>query len=169
MLRLATAVLLLTTPSVRASQESHLYTATHGPLCIDQSRENVGRWSCPGPAGYIAEYFDEGNIAGITIRHRVHRQQAQASTSWRGTGRVFGDNLEWRLVGGIPDSAILRVWRTASEADGHESDVEELLVLKVSLAGACRVASVNARIMRANETARRMADDAVAMPCVAEP
>jgi hypothetical protein len=82
---------------------------------------------------------------------------------------VFGDKLEWRMTAGTPYAAILRIWRIDTAADGHERETEELMVLKVSPTGACRVASVNARQPQANEIAQRMSDGAATSPCLAEP
>jgi hypothetical protein len=162
-------VLSLATPGVRAAQNSYVYTATHGPSCTDRSREGFGRWRCPGPDGYVAEYVDEGNVAGIAIWRPTRQQRSAVSVSWRGAGRVFGDKIEWRMAAGRPIAAILRVWRTASMADGREHKVEELLILKVLAAGACRVASIDAHRPNANEIARRTSDEVATLPCRTDP
>lgn len=148
-------------PTVHAAQGSYIYTSTHGPSCADRSREGFNRWRCPGPAGYVAEYADEGNIAGIALWHPTGPQRTPLSVSWRGARRVFGEKLEWRMTAGLPYAAILRIWRIDA-ADDREREVEELVVLKVSSSGVCRVASVNARQPQANEIAQRMADRAAA-------
>jgi hypothetical protein len=63
------AGLSMAAPTVHAAQGSYVYSHTRAS-CADRSREGFGRWRCPGPAG-VAEYTDEGNIAGIAlgIRH----------------------------------------------------------------------------------------------------
>jgi len=166
---LIAGLLSMAAPTVHAAQGSYVYTPTHGASCADRSREGFSRWRCPGPAGYVAEYTDEGNIAGIAIWHPKRQQHSPLAVSWRGACRVFGDKLEWRVVAGRPYAAILRIWRIDSAADGREREVEELMVLKVSRTGACRVASVNARQPQANEIAQSMADGAATSPCLAEP
>src|SRR5262249_24189 len=42
-----------------------MFTRTSGPSCLDQSDEYVSIWRCPGPAGYVVGFADEGNIVGI--------------------------------------------------------------------------------------------------------
>lgn len=158
----------LTAPLAHAAQETNVYTATRGPSCDDRSRSSFSQWRCPGPAGYVAEYADEGNIAGISIWRPIGQQRSPLSVSWRGAGRVFGEKLEWHMAAGTPYAAILRIWRVASASDGRERDVEELVILKVSPSGACRVASVNARQARSNDIARSVLDGASELPCLAE-
>lgn len=155
--------------AVHGVEGSYIYTPTHGPSCANRSREGFNQWRCPGPAGYVAEYADEGNIAGVAIWQPKRQQRSPLSVSWRGAGRVFGEKLEWRMVGGLPHAAILRIWRIGAAADGREREVEELTVLKVSSTGASRVASVNARQPQASEIAQSMADGAATSPCLAEP
>lgn len=163
------AVLSLAMPAVHAAQNTVVYTATHGRSCTDRSREGFSRWRCPGPNGYVAEYADEGNIAGIAVWLPTRQRPSASIVSWRGAGRVFGNKLEWRMAAGVPIAAILRVWRTASLSDAREHEVEELLVLKVLPTGACRVALIDAHRANANEVARRTSDDAATLPCMADP
>lgn len=166
---LIAGLLSMAAPTVHSAQGSYVYTPTHGASCADRSCEEVSRWRCPGPAGYVAEYVDEGNIAGISLWHPARQRRSPLSVSWRGAGRVFGEKLEWRMMAGLPYAAILRIWRIDAAADGREREIEELVVLKVSPSGACRVASVNARQPQANEIAQRMSDGAATSPCLAEP
>jgi hypothetical protein len=116
----------------------------------------------------VAEYADEGNIAGIALWHPTRQQRSPLSVSWRGAGRVLGDKLEWRMTAGLPYAAILRIWRIDAAADGREREVEELMVLRVSPIGACRVASVNAPAASERDRAR-MSNSAATSPCLAEP
>lgn len=155
--------------AVHAAQGAYIYTPTHGPSCKDRSREGFNRWRCPGPVGYLAEYADEGNIVGIAIWHSKWQRHSALAVSWRGAGRVFGEKLEWRMAVGTPYAAILRIWRIDAGVDGREREVEELVILKVSPSGACRVASVNARQPQANKIAQRVSDGAATAPCLAEP
>jgi hypothetical protein len=153
----------------QAAQETYVYVPTHGPSCTDRSRDGLNQWHCPGPAGYVAGYTDEGNIAGIAIWRLNARRASPHAVSWRGSGRVFGEKLEWRLREGHPHAAILRIWRLVTDANGRDHESEELMILKIASSGACRVASVNARQPRANEIAQQTADGVSAMPCRDEP
>jgi hypothetical protein len=153
-------------PAARAGQS--VYTATHGSSCVDHSRAELGAWRCPGPKGYVAEYTDEGNLAGISIRALTAKRQASLSISWRGSGKVFGDMLEWRVDAGQPKAVILRRWRVETAADGAEHEVEELLLLKVLPAGACHVASINARQAGANQMAQEQSERVSSLPCLKE-
>ncbi|CEG09232.1 hypothetical protein BN961_02655 [Afipia felis] len=153
----------------QAAQETYVYAPTHGPSCDDRSREGFNQWRCPGPVGYVAEYMDEGNIAGIAIWRPNAQRASSHAVSWRGAGRVFGEKLEWRLREGHPHAAILRIWRLVTDANGRDHEFEELMILKIAPSGACRVASVNARQPQANEIAQRMSDGAATAPCVTEP
>ena len=78
-------------PVAEAAQESYVYTSTHGASCYDRSHESLSQWRCPGPVGYVAEYADEGNIAGIAIWRGAARRALPRAVSWRGAGRVFGE------------------------------------------------------------------------------
>ena len=83
-----------------------IYTQVQGPGCVDRSRLEFGAWRCTGPGGFVAEYFDEGNLAAISIRHTGGKSNGPATLSWRGSGKVFGNLWEWRLEAGIPKAAI---------------------------------------------------------------
>ncbi|MET4085590.1 hypothetical protein [Bradyrhizobium sp. S3.5.5] len=61
--------------------------------------------------------------------------------AWRGSGKVFGDRLEWRMAGRVPDAAVLRIWRAAPEDD---VEVQELIVFKITPSKFCCLASVDA-------------------------
>ena len=157
---LATGVLILAVLPSHA-QTPRIYTPTHGTSCVDRSRAQFQAWRCSGPHGYVAEYFDEGNMAGIAIWNPARTRAAQVSIPWRGAGKVFGDLLEWHLQDGGPSAAILRIWRTATTAEGRERELEEVMVLKLQPVGACRVVSVNARQAGANRQAQEIASQAL--------
>jgi hypothetical protein len=159
----------MTMPVTHAAQESYVYTSTHGSACAGRSREGVNQWRCPGPNGYVAEYADEGNLAGITIWRPATRREPPRAVSWRGSGRVFGEKLEWQLKNGQPHAAILRTWRTVTDADSKDRELEELIVLKIAPSGACRVAAINARQSHANAIAQQITDGATTMPCQDDP
>jgi hypothetical protein len=163
------AVALTIASTAAASGAQSLYTTTRGPACKYGSNAHFSVWRCPGPAGYAAEYSDEGNLAGIAlwIPGRTSRR-ATTSLVWRGGGRVFGNLLEWRIDRKKPVAAILRIWRIdASSAGGTEAQ-EELVLLKVRPEGSCRVVTVPARRPNANEVVRAMWSQVSSMPCLGD-
>lgn len=150
-----------------AHADASIFTLTSGPSCTDRSRANFGSWRCPGPGGYVAEFGDEGNVAGVSVWMPRHKLNAPPAVAWRGAGRVFGEKIQWKISAGRPAAAILRVWRTATKSDGAEREVEELMILRLSTEkGACRVASIDAHQTGANEIAERQSESAAALPCL---
>src|SRR4051794_536791 len=95
--------LLSTAPAF--GSDTSVYTFTGGGKCVDRSREQLGGWICAGPAGYWAEFFDEGNLAAVVIK-QSGRADPSPGYAWRGAGKVFGDRLEWLLTDGAPHAAI---------------------------------------------------------------
>jgi hypothetical protein len=163
--RLAFALTIASTAAANAAQS--LYTTTRGPACKDGSNAHFSVWRCPGPAGYAAEYSDEGNLASIALwlPGRTSRR-ATTSVVWRGSGRVFGDLLEWRIDRENPVAAILRIWRIDGSSPGGSEPKEELVLLKVRPEGSCRVATVPTRRPNANEVVRTMSSQVAAMHCL---
>jgi len=149
-----------------AHADENVFTATNGPTCADHSRAEFGRWRCPGPGRFVAEFADEGNLAAVSIWMPSHASKAPKSITWRGAGRVFGEKLQWRVDNGRPVAAILRIWRTYTKPEGQEREVEELIILRVWIDGACRVASIDGRQRGANEIAERQSAGAGALPCM---
>ena len=160
------AVVLISLLYVPASfaAELNVYMPTQGANSVDRSRQHEGAWSCRGPAGYLADFSDEGNVAAFAIRP-PGRLQKSAAYVFAGRGKVFGDVVDWRLIDGVPTAAVLRVWRAQMQQAGSEHDIQELVVFKVSPRESCPVASIDARQPAANDAARRLAIDAVGMPC----
>jgi hypothetical protein len=147
-----------------AAGEHNAYMPTNGARCTDRSRQHEGAWSCPGPAGYAADFSDEGNLAAFAIRPPGRMEKVVAYV-FPGRDRVFGDIVDWHVVDGAPRAAVLRVWRAVVLVDGSEAEVQELVVFKVGLRETCRIASVNVRQPAANEAARRLAGHAIEKPC----
>jgi hypothetical protein len=165
--RLSGLLLALSALSASIAQaEENIFMPTSGPACTDRSHSEFGSWRCPGPGGYVAEYSDEGNIAGVSIWMPRQKRKAASAITWRGAGRVFGEKLQWRVDKGRPLAAVLRIWRTDTNSDGQERVVEELIALKVAPEGSCRVASIDARQAGANEIAQRRSDEAASLPCL---
>jgi hypothetical protein len=162
---LAVALTIESTAAANAAQS--LYTTTHGPPCKDSSKEYFSVRRCPGPAGYAAEYADEGNVAAVTLwLPGPTERRAATSVVWRGGGRVFGELLEWRIDRANPVAAILRIWRIDASSAGRDETQEELLLLKVRPESSCRVATVPTRQPKANEIVRAMSSQLASLPCL---
>jgi hypothetical protein len=148
-----TAVSLLA-PVLPAMANGLVYTKTSGKQCADESDPLLGKWTCPGPSGYSSEFLGEGNVASFGIR-RPGERRAHSPFIWRGAGKVFGDLVEWRVDGGRPTFAVLRVWRAASDSE-EDRTASELVVFRVTGTAPCKIAAIDARQPRANEIARNI-------------
>lgn len=159
--------LLIAVPFVgMASASESIYTRVRARQCLDMSKPEFGLWRCFGPGGYVAEFFDEGNIAGVNLRIGKERAGSSLSTRWRGAGDVFGELVEWRMTEAGPIAAILRRFRVESDADGMERTLQELVVFKLSPRFSCLVQAIEVREGGANLLARSIADRARSMPCL---
>jgi hypothetical protein len=160
------AALLLLGATVTGATAGNVFTPTGGSSCPGSSRQQVNVWRCPGPGGFFAEYADEGNMVAVTIAGKATRRRGDAATvTFRGSGKVFGDKLQWLVEGGRPQAAILRVWRMETSQEGAENEVQELIVFKVQSASACRYAVVKASQPSANELAVARALEASSAAC----
>lgn len=155
---LAGLIVLTMLGSPVLAQES-VYTPTQGPACRDSGfRSAFNIWRCPGPAGYVVEFADEGNVATMAIGRPRDKGQLGRPMSWRGAERVFGDKLEWRVVNGKPVAAILRIWRSDTDSEGSERIIQELLVMRILSQAACRIGAIDTRQGNANLIAQQLAD-----------
>jgi len=150
-------VLLL---SAITSQAAVIYTPTSGSACHDLSKPEFGDWVCPGPGGYVAEFTDEGNVAGLSIFSRS-RAKERLTTQFRGAGKIFGDKMEWHVLGGVPKSAVLRMWHR----DENEREIQTLEVFLLEPHRACSFGSIDARRPDANELASQRAEYATHSDC----
>jgi hypothetical protein len=159
------ATLLLFACAGDAAADS-VFSPTSGPSCLDRSDEHISVRRCPGPGGYVVEFADEGNIVGIGFgKGRLHGPDIDSAASWRGSGKVFGDKLQWVMQGGTPGAAIIRIWRKDTNKDGDEREVEELAVFRLEPARACQYTTVNARQPSANSLAEQRALEALVWSC----
>ena len=119
--------------------------------------ENSSRWSCPG---YKGEYSilhavgDDRSFVGFG-------ENAQESCAFRKTFTAFNEALspvEWRLRKGEPFAVIER-WRVSTDDAGGTATW--LVVTKLDGQEACPVHYVEGAFPKANEEARRAADDRV--------
>ncbi len=107
--------------------------------------------------------MDEGNIAGLAIAPARAVRKASTTAQWLGSGKVFGDKVQWILRDGVPKVAILRIWRRKSVEDSTE--LQELEVYSIDGTKACAYATIEASMAKANETALAKAEQAVGWRC----
>jgi hypothetical protein len=160
------AALLLLGATVTGATAGNVFTPTSGPSCPGSSKSQVNVWRCAGPGGFFAEYADEGNMVAVAIASKASpRRGAGATMTFRGSGKVFGDKLQWLVEDGKPQAAILRIWRIEVSNEGAESEVQELIVFKLQSASACQYAVVKASQPSANELAVARAREASSAAC----
>jgi hypothetical protein len=165
-MRSVLAALLLLGATVTGAAAGNVFTPTSGPSCAGSSKPQFNVWRCPGPGGFFAEYADEGNMVAVAIAGKASsRRGAAATVTFRGSGKVFGDRLQWLVEDGKPQAAILRLWRIKTSQEGAESEVQQLIVFKVQSATACQYAVVNAGQPSANELAVARAREATSAAC----
>ena len=139
------------------------FTPATGPACKDQSKEGFGLWTCPGPAGYVVRFADEGNIVTLTIAPRRSIEKVQGPTAqWRGAGKAFGDKVQWIMRAGAPRAAIIRTW---SRVGDDEREVQELSVFAINGERACLFGAVEIHTDKANEAALARAAQAADSRC----
>ena len=139
------------------------FTPATGPACKDQSKEGFGLWTCPGPAGYVVRFADEGNIVSLTIAPRRLIEKVQGPTAqWRGAGKAFGDKVQWIMRAGVPKAAVIRTW---SRVGDDEHEVQELSVFAINGEKACLVGAVEIHTDKANEAALARAAQAADSRC----
>lgn len=156
---LVIVLLLLGAPAYATES---VYSRTSGSGCDDSgSIEELSVWQCPGPAGYSAEFSDEGNLVAFKI-FRIGQRDDEPGLIWRGAEQVFGNRLEWRMSDGKPIAVILRTWRRlAADDSGHEAVRQEFLIISLRGQQPCKVGAINAREPHANRHARVLADSVV--------
>ncbi|OAF05889.1 hypothetical protein AYJ54_02875 [Bradyrhizobium centrolobii] len=140
------------------------FTPASGPGCKDESKDELGLWTCPGPAGYAVRFADEGNIVSLTIAPRRSIEKQQGPTAqWRGAGKAFGDKVQWIMRTGVPKAAVIRTWRRPEGDD--ESEIQELSVFAINGERACLYAAIDIRADKANEAALARAEQAADSRC----
>jgi len=139
------------------------FTPATGPACKDQSREGFGLWTCPGPAGYVVRFADEGNIVSLTIAPRRAIEKVQGPTAqWRGAGKAFGDKVQWIMRAGVPRAAVIRTW---SRVGDDEREIQQLSVFAIDGEKACLVGAVEIHTDNANAAALARAEQAADSRC----
>lgn len=166
---LAIAVAMVFTAGSAGAAE-FTYSATSGPGCTNiRSEREFNSWRCQGPAGYSVLFHDLGNMVAVELGP-THREKAivEDGLLWQGADyKAFGSRLEWRLAGGRPYAAILRIRRSDFDMSANKAmTVEELLVIKVTPQGACGIGVVDGKSLDANTLVRDFADSsATAFRC----
>ncbi|WP_092291811.1 hypothetical protein [Bradyrhizobium sp. Ghvi] len=156
-------VATLTLAAAGTASAQTLFTPAKGPACKDQSKEFFGSWTCPGPAGYVVRFFDEGNVVSLTIAPRRSIEKLQAPTAqWRGADKVFGDKVQWIMRAGVPKAAVIRTW---SRVGDDEREVQELSVFAINGEKACLFGAVEIHTDKANDVALARAEQAADSRC----
>lgn len=152
-----------------AAQPRSVYTALD--RCTTTELNADEGWStqrCPGTAGYTL-LVHEGDLRQ-SVDVVAPGGAVYPLDFWSVITSAFssvGPRAEWRVVGRRPVALIVRV--NASESPEHpERTTSRLAVARVSARGACVVARVEPAADM-NAQARRLADRAARMPCLASP
>jgi hypothetical protein len=152
--------------SLPAHANESVFSPTEGSQCVtSRSDPEFSEWSCKAPFHYQFGFADTGNVVSLTLRdaRNTSPPNEHSYVQWRAAGDTVGKKIEWRTTGGRPVSAILRVWRQ----DSSDQISQELLVLKTSLKGSCRIGAIDAKAPNANEKARALADSVSELtPCL---
>ena len=161
----AIAIVIALIASEASAQTRQVFTRTNGPSCSDYSKDWVGRWKCPGPADYFVAFLDEGNQVEIAFGRSTRPfERSRSGGTWRGSGKSFGDVMEWHVDGaGLPVAAILRTW----EVGESERVIQSLKVFAINAGSACQHAVVPADVPQANEKAAAQAEIASRRRCAA--
>ncbi len=126
------------------------FTAASGRNCKDESKPELGLWTCPGPAGYATRFTDEGNMVSFTLAPTGSMANAGPTAQGRGAGKAFGDKVQWIIRGGVPRAAVIRTWR---RADDDDREIQELPVFTIDGKTACTFAGVDIHQPNANDLA----------------
>jgi len=98
-------------------------------------------------------------------RTRLRGSDIQAAANWRGTGKVFGDKVQWVMQDGKPGAAIIRIWRAEGSEEGSNQEIQELAVFKLGEPRACQYAAVDIKQPSANEVAEKYAVESLTRNC----
>jgi len=82
-----------------------------------------------------------------------HLEPEDSGLVWRGTAPFLGSRIQWQLLRGKPVTAIVRIFTLSPE--GHP--LQQFLVAKVTPAGGCEIARIDASNPGAFRTARDIA------------
>jgi hypothetical protein len=155
------------------SPDSHsVYTPLRSPACALTATQTEGDQSlqhCPGIGGYSLDVLDDDSRMSVTVVTSAGEQRPL--DLWDTVTPQFsrlGPHAEWRVqsaAGRIDPTALILTLRARKDADS-QSEIVLLVVAKILPSEICVVASVP-RGSGATATARKIADAAAGMPCLA--
>ena len=108
-------------------------------------------------------FADEGNIVSLTIAPKRAIEKVQGPTAqWRGSGKAFGDKVQWIMRAGTPRAAVIRTW---SRVGDDEHEVQELSVFAIDGEKACLFGAIESHTDKANDAALARARQAADSHC----
>jgi hypothetical protein len=119
--------------------------------------EESAAWQCPGPEGYNFSYEDHVTEGGLSFGLSEKEKRVDTGLAWPPSGEGISSRIEWQLDNGTPVAAIIGRWRHIGDAV-PSTDVEELLVVKVTPSGGCALGIVGALAPDAMRFARNLAN-----------
>ena len=153
----------------QAQPPKSIYTSVDARKCrtIKSSQTEAGDYlgRCVGTAGYtllVAEGDLRQNVTVITPGKREHSLDL-----WTIVSPAFssvGPNVEWRIVKRTPVALILR-YNANEDPEKPDKKTSYLVVTKITANEICVTDKV-APGPKANEEARRLADEAATKPCL---
>jgi hypothetical protein len=134
--------------------------AAGGVACKTLAAEaEFNSWRCSGPGGFGFEYDDSVLQGGLSFGLSDRAFSAPSDDlTWRPSGGGIGSRIEWRMRNGRPFAAIIGRWRQVDDSI-TSAPFEELLVVKLSERGSCRIATIGAFNRDAMSAARAIADE----------
>lgn len=142
-----------------AALESVVLPARGAACKTARAEPEFNSWRCPGPGGFGFEYNDAVMIGGLSFSLSGRAlPPLKDDLTWAPAGSGIGSRIEWRMSNGKPFAAIIGRWRQADDS-ATAGPFEELLVVKVSEGGACRIATIGAFDRNAMSAARAIADE----------
>jgi hypothetical protein len=150
--------------SARTSQYSD--TINSG-ACVSEN----DAWRCYSPQGkkaWTLDFDDAGNVIFLAVRHAATPQKGLVLE-----GLSVGEKVEWRGLhkAGVfqADALIVRMRPTSDSGNVSYNFLELLWVVKLSKAGSCLVAVVDAKANKEPNVLARAAADKLPDVCPAKP
>ena len=154
---------------IHAQTTQSIYTSVDARKCrtIKSSDKEAGDYlgSCSGTAGYmllLAEGDLRQNVTVVTPLKKKHSLDL-----WTVVSSAFssvGNTVEWRTVKRKPVALILR-YNASEDPEKPDKKTSYLVVTKITANEICVTDKVSPGT-KANEEARRLADEAATKPCL---
>lgn len=159
--RLAVVSFMVCAAVVPAAAAEVRFSPTSGQGCRPFGAAQPHDRVCSGPPGYAAAITSRDGAVRIRFGRpgeaAFHDEPGRSSLVWRGAAPHLGDRIEWRLLRGRPATAIVRIFTLGSD----DAQAQQFLVAKVTPAGGCEIARIDASEAGAYQTARDIADSQV--------